>query len=84
MKIDIEQARKRAKELVKVRRRGEARRRTARDRARARIPELAGHGARTGRADGRAGRPRADHRPDLALELLAAAPELRGDPVGPR
>ncbi len=80
MKIDIEQARKRAKELVKAggaEKLADAQREIARELGYPSWPALV-HALEPPTAE-RVVR-EADHRPELALELLAAAPELREDP----
>jgi ankyrin repeat protein len=80
MKIDIEQARKRAKELVKsggAAKLADAQRAVARDLGYPSWPALL-HALEPPTPD-RVIR-EADERPDRALELLAAAPGLRDDP----
>ena len=80
MKIDVEQARKRAKELVKagrVAKLADAQREVARELGYPSWPAMV-HALEPPTAE-RVIR-EADHRPDRALELLAEAPALREDP----
>ena len=80
MKIDVEQARKRAKELVKAgaaEQLADAQRVVARELGYPSWPAMI-HALEPPTAE-RVIR-EADHRPDLALELLAEAPALREDP----
>ena len=80
MKIDIEQARKRAKELVRS---GDAEKLADAQRAIARelgFPSWPAMVRAVAAPTAERVVREADHRPDLALELLAAAPELRDDP----